>query len=172
MKPLTQLFRLTEAGVQHEPTGKLRKKWKSFASGGHVEPEEDDTGAYGRDEDGNRTYGGWLDPRVPPDDGDEPEAEPEPEKDTPFASKPAAPSKALQGGKAAGTIKADRMTLDALERALESVRTGDDDLQEWIDDLLSEIGRAIRSGGELTLPKFEATPSDLEDDEAGSEDED
>ena len=161
---LSRLYRLTEAGVQNEPTGRLRKKWKSFA---HPASDEPDEPAYD------------VDPEPEPDelggdfDGDFDEPEPEPEKDTPFASKPAAPSKALQSGQSAGTMRADKLTLSTLERALESVRTGDDDLQDWIDNLLSEIGRAIRKGGgEVTLPKFEATPSDLEDDEAGSEDED
>lgn len=94
----------------------------------------------------------------------------EPEKSSPFTSKSAPPSKALQGGKTAGSLKADPKTLDALQRALEAVRTRDDDLQDWVDDAIREIGRALRSGGELTLPKFEATPRDLEDDDADNED--
>lgn len=158
---LVRLYRIVEAGVENEPTGKLRKKWRSFkhANGGamsHSDDSEDGYEPVDRDEEEHDA----------PPERDEPERD-----DTPFASHSAKPSPAMQGGKTAGSLKADRETLSALERALENVRTGDDDLQEWIDDLLREIGRAIMKGGDVTLPKFVAA-SDDEGDEYGSEDED
>lgn len=91
-----------------------------------------------------------------------------PEKTIPFASKSEPPSKALQGGKSAGNVKSDSATLKALAKALNSVRTSDDDLQDWIDDVIREIERAVRSGSDLSLPKFEATP-DIDDDDGGSD---
>lgn len=161
---LLRLYRLTEAGVQNDPIGK--KKPKKSAPPPAPEDDEDDLGP---DMD-------YDDPS--PMEPEEPAAaaapEPEAEPETPFASASAKPSPALQGGKVVGSVKADKMTLEALQTALESVRTRDDDLQDWIDDVIREIGRAIRSGSELTLPKFEATPGldTFDDDDGGSENED
>lgn len=115
----------------------------------------------------------------PIDEPDEPRhsasvtPEKEPEKPIPFASKSAPPSKAMQGGKSAGSVKADPATLKALIRALNAVRTNDDDLQDWIDDVIREIERANKSGSDLSLPKFEATPdlADFDDDSGSDEDE-
>jgi hypothetical protein len=111
-----------------------------------------------------------------PDDEPEPPPKPEkePEKEVPFTAQPAKPSPALRGGKTVGTVIADKATLGALQRALENVRTRDDDLQDWIDDVIREISRAMRTGGELTLPKFEATPDldSFDEDDGGYEDED
>lgn len=172
---LLRLYKLHEAGQLNKPTREPKKKHQDQPA-----PEPDvakDDPAYGHDEDGNQTYGGWPDPSVPPDDGDEPtpaEPTPEAEPETPFASTSAKPSAALQGGKAGAAVKADKLTLEALQTALESVRTRDDDLQDWIDDVIREIGRAIRSGADLTLPKFEATPGldDFDEDDGGGSDED
>jgi hypothetical protein len=97
--------------------------------------------------------------------------EKEPEKAIPFTSKSEPPSKAMQGGKSAGDVKSDKATLKALSKALNSVRTSDDDLQDWIDDVIREIERAVRSGSDLSLPKFEATPDDLRDTGGSDEDE-
>jgi hypothetical protein len=99
--------------------------------------------------------------------------EKEPEKPATFASKSEPPSKALQGGKTGGSVKSDPATLKALSKALNAVRTGDDDLQDWIDDVVREIERAIKSGSDLSLPKFEATPNldDFDDDGGSDEDE-
>lgn len=172
---LLRLYSLTEAGVENDPTKDPRKKksfFKHANGGGMSSPQDDDEG----DEEDLGPDLDYDDPS-PGEPDDEPEpvrpAKPfkEPEREVPFAKQSAKPSPALQGGKTAGSVKADRMTLSALERALENVRTGDDDLQAWIDDLLSEIGRAIRSGGDLTLPKFVAAPDDDVDD-GGLEDED
>ena len=161
IRPRSRLLRLFEAGLQNAPTGKVKSKWRKFASA--EEPGDDDE----------------YDPAELPDEEPEPEPErpapppPKPrEPETPMFGKSAKPSPALQGGKTAGGVKADPATLEALMRALEKVRSGDDDLMDWVDDVVREIRRVVRTGGELTLPKFEATPSDLEDDEAGSEDED
>lgn len=186
---ILRLFRLTEAGVPNRPTKEPKQKKSVFkhANGGAMGGSSDDdsweddderhAAAWGDDEDD-------LGPEMDYDDPspDEPEAsashksepEPEPAKPaSPFASKSQPPSKSLQGGKTADTVKADKETLGALQKALEAVRTRDDDLQDWIDDVIREIGRAVRSGGDLTLPKFEATPSlDDFDDDGGSEDED
>lgn len=174
---LLRLYRLNEAGTLNKPTREPKKK-KHAPDAAPVEPTPEEDPAYGYDEDGRKTYGGWPDPSVPPDDGDDepmPAAAPEPEAEpeTPFASAPAKPSPALQGGKAGATVKADKMTLEALQTALEAVRTRDDDLQDWIDDVIREIGRAIRSGAELTLPKFEATPGldDFDEDDGGGDEE-
>jgi len=107
--------------------------------------------------------------------GDEPAApaapEKEPDKAIPFASKSEPPSKAMHGGKTAGNVKGDKDTLKALSKALNAVRTSDDDLQDWIDDVIREIERAVRSGSDLSLPKFEATPDDLRDTGGSDEDE-
>ena len=179
---LTRLYGIAEAGVLNSPTAEPKKKKKSVfrhANGGAMSFDDDD-------EDEEDELGPDMDyedpspeePEEPEDDdGPGPEAkdDDEPEREVPFTSHPAKPSPALQGGKTAGVVKADKVTLDALQRALESVRTRDDDLQDWIDDVVREIGRAVRSGGELTLPKFEATPSldTFDDDDGGGyEDED
>lgn len=174
---LLRLYNLTEAGTLNSPTAEPRKK-KSFfkhANGG-VQSDDDD-------EDDEDELGPDMDYEDPVEPDDEPEAprpakpfkEPEREKEVPFTAQSAKPSPALQGGKTAGSVKADPKTLGALQQALENVRTRDDDLQDWIDDAIREISRAIRTGGDLTLPKFEATPGldTFDDDDGGGyEDED
>lgn len=168
---MRQLIRLFEAGLQNAPTGKVKSKWKKFASHDDDDEEVGDTG---------RTKSGKTVPYYLPNDLDDVESEPSappPEKprepEAPIFGKSAKPSPALQGGKTSGTVKADSKTLEALMKALESVRTSDDDLMDWVDDVVREIRRAVRTGGELTLPKFEATP-DLDDfdEDDGAEDED
>jgi hypothetical protein len=166
---LSRLYKISEAGTLGGQTKEPRKKRYSFkhANGGAVgSDDEDDLGP-------DLDYDDPSPPELPQKTAVPATPPPEPERPTPFASKSAAPSKALQGGKTANSVKADVKTLEALQNALESVRTKDEDLQDWIDDVIREIGRAVRSGGDLTLPKFEATP-DLDDfnDDAGSEDED
>ena len=159
MKP-SRLIRLFEAGLQNAPTGKSKSKWRKFASA-----EEPDDG------DGH-------DPAELPDDEPEPVRPPPPmpkarEPETPMFGKSAKPSPALRGGKTAGGVKADKGTLEALMKALELVRSSDDDLMDWVDDVVREIRNAVRNGGELSLPKFEATPdlSDFDEDD-GAEEED
>jgi hypothetical protein len=171
---LVRLYNLTEAGTLNSPTAEPRKK-KSFfkhANGGaQSDDEEDDGDELGPDMDYEDPA-----PQEPEDNEPPPPAKPqkEPEKEVPFTAQPAKPSPALQGGKTAGSVVADKATLGALQRALENVRTRDDDLQDWIDDVIREISRAMKSGGELTLPKFEETPDldSFDDDDGGYEDED
>lgn len=190
---LLELYKILEAGIANEPTSKRRKRTfghkigtinpygiKNGEPAGPPDDDEDD-GEFS-DEDDLGPDMDYDDPSPPErDEPDLPSRRPdpvrppkpfkEPEKATPMFGKSAKPSKALQGGKSAGSLKIDVRTLEALEQALENVRTGDDDLQSWIDDTLSEIGRAIRSGGELSLPKFVAA-SDDDVDDGGSGDED
>jgi hypothetical protein len=173
---LLKLYNLFEAGVAHGPVGK--KKPKKAHDDGHTAsglPADDD--GFEGDEDDLGPDMDYEDP-APADPEEEPAVASEPEKErepeSPFTSHSERPSPALQGGKTAGSVKADKMTLNALQKALEAVRTRDDDLQDWIDDTIREIGRAIRTGSELTLPKFEATPGldTFDDDDGGYEDED
>lgn len=172
---LVNLFSLREAGLPNAPTKEPKKKKSTFkhANGGAMGSTDDD------EEEDDLDLGPDMDYEDPAEDPPakidrSAIAKPEPEKPKaiPFSSKSEPPSKALQGGKTAGSINADGETLGALSRALQSVRTQDDDLQDWIDDVLREIGRAVKSGSQLTLPKFEATPSLDDFDDDGSEDED
>lgn len=190
---LRHLYGLNEAGVQNQPTKEPKKKKSVFkhANGGAMGSSRDDDESW-EDEDERHALS-YGDDEAPDDDelgpdmdyedpAEEPparidrsaiaKAEPESPKPAPFASKSAAPSDALKGGKTAGNVSADRETLEALQAALESVRTRDEDLQDWVDDCIREIGRAIRSGSQLTLPKFEATPDldDFDDDAGDDED--
>lgn len=178
---LRRLYRLTEAGVENDPAGKTvinRRKVglppRRKRTFGHEIGTINPFGIDGSEVDDLGPDVDYDDPSPPEQDVKPAKPFKEPEKkdkEQPFTSTSAKPSAQLQGGKSAGSIKADAKTLDALERALENVRTGDDDLQSWIDDLLSEIGRAARHGGDVTLPKFvAASDDDVEDD--GSEDED
>lgn len=176
---LAKLYNLLEAGVLNKGGAEPKKKKSSHfkhANGGAMgsaDDEEDDEDELGPDAD-------YEDPS--PDEPASAEPEPvrpakpfkEPEKEVPFARQSAKPSPAMQGGKTAGSISADAATLGALQKALESVRSGDDDLMDWIEDVVREISRAVKSGGQLTLPKFEATPSldTFDDDDGGSEEED
>lgn len=169
---LVRLYNLHEAGIQNQPTSKKKPKSSPFkhANGGAMGSSDDDEEELDPEMD-------HEDPAHEPDDEPEPvrpaKQFKEPEKEVPFSAQSAKPSAALQGGKSAGSVKADPKTLGALQKALESVRSGDDDLMDWIDDVVREISRAIKSGSELTLPKFEATPGlDTFDDDGGSEDED
>lgn len=175
---LLRLYRLSEAGIPHAPMGGGKKKRPPSGAGSvlfpsvkddedEIEPDEEDDDDLGADMD-------YDDPSPPEQDdvADEPtKDEPEEKSASPFASKPAPPSKALQGGQAGVGVKADKATMKALAQAFEAVRTKDDDLQDWIDDCIREIGRAIKSGADtVTLPKFEATPDlDNFDDDGGSE---
>jgi hypothetical protein len=169
---LLRLYNISEAGVSNRradvPGAKKRRPFR-HANGGGMTSADDDDDELGPEAD--------YDDPSPPDEPSRPEparpAKPfkEPERQQPFAGQSAKPSPAMQGGKTAGTLSADRETLGALERALEHIRTGDDDLQSWVDDLLSEIGRALRSGGDVKLPKFVAA-SDSEDGDEDQEDED
>lgn len=198
---LLGLYTLFEAGIAH-PTNGLRKKKFFKPSNRYAGKASQDPERMERDlfmqgpvhdpdfEDGDFSDEDDLGPDMDYDDPSPPEKDepdlptrrgdpvrpPKPFKEptgsAPIFGKPTKPSKALQGGKTAGTLKVDRLTLGKLEQALENVRTGDEDLQSWIDDVLSEIGRAIRSGGELTLPKFvAASDDDVGDDGSGDEDE-
>lgn len=194
---LLSLYKLSEAGVSNSPTKDPRKKRHPQMAGDVTFPDGKDAddfdfpGDFGpnngwEDGEGEDDDGDDLGPDVDyddptPDERDDDDshkpraAKPfkEPEKVTPMFGKSAKPSPALQGGKSAGNVKADAKTLGALQKSLESVRTGDEDLQDWIDDVIREIGRAVKSGTDLTLPKFEATPNlDDFDDDGGSEDED
>lgn len=166
---MSRLLRLFEAGLQNAPTGKVRSRWRKFASKNSDDEWTDDD---------ERQAAAWGDDEDDLPDEPEPVRPPPPmpkpkEPETPLFGKSAKPSAALQGGKTAGTVKADTATLEALMKALEHVRTNDDDLMDWVDDVVREIRRAVRTGGELTLPKFEATPDldDFDEDE-GAEDED
>lgn len=184
---LLRLYSLSEAGVLNKP-GKSKTKRPPSIAGNVVHPPWDepelqdvdaDVDLFGStDDDSSDNDDTDLGPDMDYDDPSEPESDgedqaaDEPEKpSSTFASKPAPPSKALQGGKAGVTVKADKATLKALARAFDAVRTKDADLQDWVDDCIREIERAGKSSdGSVTLPKFEATP-DLDDDfnDGGSE---
>lgn len=196
---LLKLYSLIEAGVLHKhgeqpkPRKPKKKSAEPFphaagmslgslaAAHQHAAaPEDDDEGEFSSEDDED-DLGPDMDYEDPSPEDEPPSRHPdpvrppkpfkEPEREVPVFGKSAKPSKALQGGKTAGSLKVDRRTLEALEQALENVRTSDDDLQSWIDDTLSEIGRAIRNGSELTLPKFEAaSDDDVGDDDSGDED--
>lgn len=68
----------------------------------------------------------------------------------------------------------DPATLEALLTALQAVRTRDDDLAEWVDDVVRAIGQGLKTKGDVSIPKYEATPSldSFDDDAGGSDDED
>ncbi len=151
-----------------------RPDWHYPELDGEVGDDDDSGGTFSDPEDDDTDLGpdmDYDDPSEPESDGED-QADDEPAKPTTaFASKPAPPSKALQGGQAGVTVKADKATLKALARAFDAVRTKDADLQDWVDDCIREIERAGKSSdGSVTLPKFEATP-DLDDDfnDGGSE---
>lgn len=80
------------------------------------------------------------------------------------------------GDKSAGgpglRVSGDPNTLEILNQALELLsKHGADDDAEWADDALRAMSGA--KDGNVTLPRFEATPSlDSFDDDAGGSDED
>lgn len=168
MRQLSRLYRINEAGTLNAPTSKTK-----HANGGAMRSDDDEE----EEEDDLGPDMDYEDPSPPEpakastSSRSAPKATPE-VPTSPFASKSQPPSKALQGGKTDGTVKADKRTMQALIKALDSVRTADEDLQDWIDDVVREAERVVRSGGDLALPKFEATPGlDDFDDDTGADDE-
>jgi hypothetical protein len=123
---------------------------------GPVRDDDEDDGDLGPDAD-------YEDPVEPESDGDEVAPEPEKKPTGSFASKSAPPSAALRGGKPGLEVKADKETIKALLKALNAVRTRDDDLNSWIDDCIREIERS--KDGSVTLPKFESSDFGDEDEE-------
>ncbi len=172
---LLRLYNLREAGVPNSPTKEPRKRRPPSVAGNVTFPDEPPSD----DEEGGDDDVG---PEMDYDDPSPPEAPAAkaavaPERPAPsvapFAGQSAKPSKALQGGQPGINVSADKATLKALAKALNAVKTNDDDLADWVDDCIREIERSARSGdGTVTLPKFEATPDlDSFDDDGGSEDE-
>lgn len=187
---LLRLYSLSEAGIPRLGTAKKQKKHPKLAGSVTLPPGQDlddvDTdGPFGNqfgppdldsseEDDDLGPDVDYDDPVEPDSDGDDVPAEPEVKPAAAFTSKSAAPSKAMQGGKAGVNVNADKATLKAFAKAFDAVRTKDEDLQDWVDDCIREIERAAKSNdSSLTLPKFEATP-DLDNDfnDGGSEDED
>jgi len=181
---------LDEAGVFNSPLKikKSKKKKKEPQPEPADDREDDDLGpgddsdddAGDRDDDDDDELGPDMDYDDPtgddqPHDEDEPEEDDEPDHDepaTPFASKPVPPSPALRSGQTGIHLSGDRVTLEALQSALEAVRTRDTDLADWADDCVGEIARSLRRGSsEVILPKFEETPS-LDDFDDVGDDED
>lgn len=150
---LWEIFNVVEAGVGNEPVSGSRKRSRP---------------AFGAKLAGNVTFP----PSEEPDDPEDAEEhEDDLRRDTPFASKSQPPTiKPSTGGL---RVTGDAATLEALQSVFESLRTSDQDLEDWASDCETAIRQSLRKGdGNVTLPKFEAAP-DLDDfdDDGGSEEE-
>ena len=69
-------------------------------------------------------------------------------------------------------MSGDSVTGEALMRALQAVRSKDDDLMDWVDECISALRIATRDPVlHAKLPRFEDTPSldSFNDDDGGSD---